>query len=154
MEATDFSSISIIPAENNGASHDHEIHQHPSHPAIGRRWPKCGHPCRRGDNVSDAFAKEADIHSANAVVPGCRFFDGSTTSKNPRFDPFGQGYCVGLLNGLDYDGVRCRPPEIAWGQLVRDVLKYIDIRPERIGAAPTNALESERSAICQRAFRI
>jgi hypothetical protein len=82
--------------------------------------------------VSDAFAKEADIHSANAVVPGCRFFDGSTTSKNPRFDPFGQGYCVGLLNGLDYDGVRCRPPEIAWGQLVRVVLKYIDIRPERM----------------------
>jgi hypothetical protein len=37
-----------------------------------------------------------------------------------------------LLEALDYDGVQCRPREIALGQLVRVVLKYIDIRPERM----------------------
>lgn len=81
--------------------------------------------------VSEAFA-EADIHSANAVVSGCRLYDGPTTSHNPRFDPFGQGYCIGLLEGLDYEGVQCRPREITLGQLVRVVLTYIDSRPERM----------------------
>jgi hypothetical protein len=46
--------------------------------------------------------------------------------------PFGQGYCVGLLEGLDYDTVQCRPREVTLGQLVRVVLTYIDSRPERM----------------------
>jgi hypothetical protein len=81
--------------------------------------------------ASEAFA-ELNLQSANAVVSGCRFFDGPTTSQNPRFDPYGQGYCVGLLDGLDYEGVKCRPRDITKGQLVRVVLTYIDSRPERM----------------------
>jgi Rap1a immunity proteins len=81
--------------------------------------------------ASEAFG-EADLHSANAVVSGCRFYDGPTTSQNPRFDPFGQGYCIGLLEGLDYEGLRCRPREVTLGQVVRVVLKYVDNRPERM----------------------
>ena len=82
--------------------------------------------------VSEAFAEAAKRYSANSIVSGCRFFDGPTTSQNPRFDPYGQGYCVGLLEGLDYEGVKCRPSEVTLGQLVRVVLTYIDSRPERM----------------------
>jgi hypothetical protein len=81
--------------------------------------------------VSEATAA-AYLQSANAVVSGCRFFDGPTTSHNSRFDPFGQGYCVGLLEGLDYEGVQCRPREVTLGQIVRVVVQYIDSRPARM----------------------
>ena len=65
-------------------------------------------------------------------MSGCRFFDGPTTSHNPRFDPFGQGYCIGLPEGLDYEGVQCRPREVTLGQIVRVVVQYIDSRPARM----------------------
>jgi hypothetical protein len=81
--------------------------------------------------VGQAFAA-ASLQSANAVVSGCRFYAGPTTSQNPRYDPFGQGYCIGLLEGLDYEGVQCRPPEVTLGQLVRVVVQYIDGRPARL----------------------
>jgi hypothetical protein len=72
------------------------------------------------------------LQSASSVVSGCRLFDGPATSHNPRHDPFGQGYCVGLLEGLDYEGVQCRPREVTLGQIVRVVVHYTDSRPARL----------------------
>jgi hypothetical protein len=37
-----------------------------------------------------------------------------------------------LLEGLDYEGVQCRPREVTLGQIVRVVVQYIDSRPARM----------------------
>jgi hypothetical protein len=87
--------------------------------------------------VGQAFAEHVDfLQSANSVVSGCRYYDAPTTSapntsQNPRYDPFGQGYCIGILEALDYEGIQCRPHEVTLGQVVHVVLQYLDRHPAR-----------------------
>jgi hypothetical protein len=77
-----------------------------------------------------AFASEADTNSANAITPGCRLF----IANDPK-EPFLQGYCAGLVDGLRQRGrtiEHCSPREVTLGQAVRVVVQYIDNHPTRL----------------------
>ena len=77
-------------------------------------------------NGRAAFAD--DTLSANAVMPGCRKFLVSDSQK----EPWGQPYCVGLINGVAYRDDHCAPPYVTTSQSIRVVVQYIDSRPARM----------------------
>jgi|BarGraNGADG00212_1021973.scaffolds.fasta_scaffold150643_1 hypothetical protein len=78
-----------------------------------------------------AFA-EVDRSSANHIMRGCRDFISSSLSNSQR-GPLEQGYCAGVVDGLDFTGLGvCAPPSVTVSQAVRVVVKYIDDRPARL----------------------
>jgi len=117
--------------------------------------------------VTAALAEE-DRDSANYTMPGCRNF---VDHKFPD-DNFREGFCVGIVHGLIYSGIRVKtfldrdpnstgrlpgtlrrleciaaPDEATLGQQVGVVVSYIEARPERIHESfRLLALEALRAA--------
>ena len=78
--------------------------------------------------MSGQAMAQADVSSANYVMPGCRSFTASQATQ----DAFRQGFCIGLVEGLVIADDRiCAPDTLTTGQFVRTVIRYIDARPRR-----------------------
>ena len=69
-----------------------------------------------------------NINTANYVMPGCRSF--LARSKNE--DPFLQGRCFGLVDGIALGLAKCLPTDITLFQVMRVVVQYIDNQPARL----------------------
>jgi len=69
-----------------------------------------------------------NINTANYVMPGCRSF--LARSKNE--DPFLQGRCFGLVDGIALGLAKCLPTDITLFQVMRVVVQYIDSQPARL----------------------
>jgi hypothetical protein len=106
-------------------------------------------------------AEDADAHSANAIVPGCRDY---VAQANRRL--LLQGICAGIVEGISFMGAMVQvakkevpqgfireqlclnvPDEVTSEQVVRVAVAYIDARPARMHEPfPTLALEALRAA--------
>jgi Rap1a immunity proteins len=94
--------------------------------------------------ASCAVAKaEADIYSANAVLPGCKALRGfpNPASGMIRISDRDQGYCAGLIDGIAWVmrdnsdlGAGCAhyPKGVSLGQQIQVVIHYIEARPNRL----------------------
>ena len=95
--------------------------------------------------ITSAKATE-DIHSANAIMPGCRALL-SHSSDDDSLVSFKAGVCAGTIDGLLFEAsllgrstgvgvphaeVFCAPKEITNDQALRVVVRYIDARPEEM----------------------
>ena len=91
-----------------------------------------------------APAEGEDLNSANAIMPGCRFFlEEPRQEPRPNITPFQEGFkegeCLGFILGVDA-GARlaatpkpwCIPEAASNGQIVRVVVNYIDRHPEEM----------------------
>jgi Rap1a immunity proteins len=118
--------------------------------------------------TATAALAEEDFESANYTMPGCRNFgDHKLPDEN-----FREGFCVGIVHGLIYSGIRVKtflerdsdstgrllgtlrrseciaaPDEATLGQQVGVVVSYIEARPERMHESFRQlALEALRTA--------
>ena len=84
-----------------------------------------------------AAADNAD-HSANYYLPGCRAF----IDKQFVSDPFAQGECAGILEGLSVTASNldpaifvvsrsCTPDDVTLAQITTVVVRWLDERPQR-----------------------
>lgn len=86
--------------------------------------------------TNSAKADETD-HSANYYLPGCREF----VNKQFGSNPFLQGECVGILEGLSVTAtnlnrmfavsVSCVPDNATLNQIAAVVVRWFDQHPER-----------------------
>jgi len=86
--------------------------------------------------ASPAVADSSD-HSANYYLPACRDFANKQYAK----EPFLQGECVGIIEGLavmasDLAPVflvssSCMPDDVSLGQMTTVVVRWLDQHPER-----------------------
>ena len=82
-----------------------------------------------------SVAEEDNLHSANAIMPGCRALLSNSNGG------FAMGLCVGVVEGMIYEmsvwqetspSFVCLPKGITIEQAVRVVVAYIEARPERM----------------------
>jgi Rap1a immunity proteins len=100
--------------------------------------------------IAPGAAGEPD-HSANRYLPACRNY----VNRQFAINPFDQGKCVGILQGLvmlsreldpkKYEvGRTCPPGDVTLGQMTAVVVRWLDQRPqewhEDFGALALNAL--------------
>jgi hypothetical protein len=74
-----------------------------------------------------AMGAAEEPSSANYVMPACWHYLNSS-----KVDYFGQGRCIGLVEGLGYLANRCTPAGVTVRQAILVVATYIAGRPTRM----------------------
>jgi hypothetical protein len=95
--------------------------------------------------TSGTVGAEKNPYTANDLLQDCkaRLLEGVAV---PR--PFYSGLCMGLIAGVHYiDAKSCAPDNATNNQLMRVVLAYIEVRPQRMNEEFMKlAVEALRSA--------
>lgn len=74
------------------------------------------------------------FHSANAVLPGCKFLVAGAMGKNLS-EAYDVGFCAGMVSAivsLTTGPVMCVPSKVTQGQILQVILRYVEARPQRI----------------------
>jgi len=73
---------------------------------------------------------EFDVSSASYVMTGCRSFIARSGDLGTAF---ASGLCAGKVEAVAvFDSGICFPSEATVGQMIRVVVRYIDLRPARL----------------------
>ncbi len=94
-----------------------------------RRWLGVATLCAASALLPPVASAQVDPGSATWVMPGCR---ASIAESRSRPADYAQGVCMGMVRGIFFMHPDvCAPLEVTNGQILRVVVRYIDMRPER-----------------------
>jgi hypothetical protein len=80
--------------------------------------------------ASSVAPTQTTSYPASELLKDCRYSLGER-ARVPR--PFETGFCIGLVAGASYvDAKSCAPENAPIGELMRVVLEYIEVRPQRL----------------------
>lgn len=94
-----------------------------------RRWLGGAALCAGSILLPAVASAQVEPASATWIMPGCRAAIAEPRSRPADYD---QGLCTGIVRGISYvDLDMCAPGKVTLGQMLRVVVRYIDMRPER-----------------------